>query len=145
VVGAPVNLEWDSVLEWIGSLAEVWTDIVVVDVPHADRFMILREIRTVKAEYDWLPLMVGNVQTRAGAKDVIAAGADMVVVGSGFSSCAEATELSGVGVPELSALMEVEDVASLYGRPIICDLGVRSAAVSSRLLLLGPQPSSSTP
>jgi hypothetical protein len=123
VVGALVNLEWDSVLEWIGSLAEVWTDIIVVDVPHADRFMILREIQTVKAEHDWLPL----------------------VVGSGFSSFAEATELSGVGVPELSALMEVEDVASLYGRQIICNLGVRSAAVSSRLLLLGPQPSSSTP
>ncbi|MCX6083827.1 MAG: IMP dehydrogenase [Caldiserica bacterium] len=56
--------------------------------------------------------MVGNVQTRAGAKDVIDAGAD-IVVGSGFSSFAEATELSGVGVPELSALMQVEEVASL--------------------------------
>jgi IMP dehydrogenase len=108
-----------------------------VDVPHADRITILRQIQAVKAEYDWLPLMVGNVQTRAGAKDVIDAGADIVVVGSGFSSFAEATELSGVGVPELSALMEVEDVASLYGRPIICNMGVRSAASVVKALAAG--------
>lgn len=114
----------------------MWTDIIVVDVPHADRLTILRQIQAVKAEYDWLPLMVGNVQTRAGAKDVIDAGAD-IVVGSGFSSFAEATELSGVGVPELSALMEVEDVASLYGRPIICNMGVRFAATVVKALAAG--------
>jgi IMP dehydrogenase len=136
VVGALVDLERDSVLEWIGSLAEVWTDIIVVDVPHADRLTILRQIQVVKTEYDWLPLMVGNVQTRAGAKDVIAAGAD-IVVGSGFSSFAEATELFGVGVPELSALMEVKDVASLYGRPIICNMGVRFAATVVKALAAG--------
>jgi IMP dehydrogenase len=137
VVGALVDLEREGVLEWIGSLAEVWTDVIVVDVPHADRVTILRQIQAVKAEYDWLPLMIGNVQTRAGAKDVIDAGADIVVVGSGFSSFAEATELSGVGVPELSALMEVEDVASLYGRPIVCNMGVRSAASVVKALAAG--------
>jgi len=137
VVGALVDLEREGILEYIGSLAEVWTDIIVVDVPHADRSTILRQIQAVKAEYDWLPLMVGNVQTRAGAKDVIDAGADIVVVGSGFSSFAEATELSGVGVPELSALMEVEDVASLYGRPIVCNMGVRSAASVVKALAAG--------
>ena len=89
VVGALVDLERERALEWIGSLAEVWTDIIVVDVPHADRLTILRQIQAVKAEYDWLPLMVGNVQTRAGAKDVIDAGADIVVVGSGFSYFAD--------------------------------------------------------
>ncbi len=137
VVGALVDLEREGVLEWIGSLAEVWTDVIVVDVPHADRVTILRQIQAVKAEYDWLPLMIGNVQTRAGAKDVIDAGADIVVVGSGFSSFAEATELSGVGVPELSALMEVEDVASLYGRPIVCNMGVRSSASVVKALAAG--------
>lgn len=137
VVGALVDLERDSVLQWIGSLAEVWMDIIVVDVPHAGRLAILRQIQAVKAEYDWLPLMVGNVQTHAGAKDVIDAGADIVVVGSGFSSFAEATELSGVGVPELSALMEVEDVASLYGRSIICNMGVCSAASVVKALAAG--------
>ena len=137
VVSALVDLEREGALEWIGSLAEVWTDIIVVDVPHADRLTILRQIQAVKAEYDWLPLMVGNVQTRAGAKDVIDAGADIVVVGSGFSSFAEATQLSGVGVPELSALMEVEDVASLYGRPIICNMGVHSAASVVKALAAG--------
>ncbi|MFZ2413905.1 MAG: IMP dehydrogenase [Candidatus Cryosericum sp.] len=137
VVGALVDLEREGLLEWIGSLAEVWTDVIVADVPHADRVTILRQIQAVKAEYDWLPLMVGNVQTRAGAKDVIDAGADIVVVGSGFSSFAEATELSGVGVPELSALMEVEDVASLYGKPIVCNMGVRSAASVVKALAAG--------
>ncbi|MCX6084872.1 MAG: IMP dehydrogenase [Caldiserica bacterium] len=137
VVGALVDLEREDILEYIGSLAEVWTDIIIVDVPHADRTTILRQIQAVKAEFDWLPLMVGNVQTRAGAKDVIDAGADIVVVGSGFSSFAEATELSGVGVPELSALMEVEDVASLYGRPIVCNMGVRSAASVVKALAAG--------
>jgi IMP dehydrogenase len=52
VVGALVDLEREGVLEWIGSLAEVWTDIIVVDVRHADRLAILRQIRAVKAEYD---------------------------------------------------------------------------------------------
>jgi IMP dehydrogenase len=137
VVGALVDLERDSVLEWIGSLVEVWTDIIVVDVPHAGHLAILRQIQAVEAEYDWLPLMVGNVQTRAGAKDVIDAGADIVAVGSGFSSFAEATEISGVGVPELSALMEVEDVASLYGRPITCNMGVCSAASVVKALAAG--------
>jgi len=137
VVGALVDLEREGAVEWIGSLAEVWTDIIVVDVPHADHLTILRQIQAVKAEYDWLPLMVGNVQTRAGAKDVIDAGADIIVVGSGSSSFTEATELSGVGVPELSALMEVEDVASLYGRPIICNMGVRSPASVVKALAAG--------
>ncbi|MGB9666997.1 MAG: IMP dehydrogenase [Candidatus Cryosericum sp.] len=137
LVGALVDLERNDIIEWIGSLAEVWTDVIVVDVPHADRVGFLQKIQAVKAEYDWLPLMVGSVQTRAGAKDVIDAGADIVVVGSGFSSLAEATQISGVGVPELSALMEVEDVASLYGKPIICNLGVRSAASVVKALAAG--------
>jgi IMP dehydrogenase/GMP reductase len=135
VVAALVDLERDNALEWTGSLAQVWTDIIVVDVPHADRLTILGQMQAMKAEYDWLPLMVGNVQTHAGGKDVIDAGADIVV--SGFSSFAEATELSGVGVHELSAFMEVEDVASLYGRPIICNMGVRSAASVVKALAAG--------
>jgi IMP dehydrogenase len=137
LVGALVDLERADIIDWVGSLAEVWTDIIVVDTPHADRVALLQKIQVVKAEYDWLPLMVGSVQTRAGAKDVIDAGADIVVVGSGSSSLAEATELSGVGVPELSALMEVEDVASLYGKPIICNLGVRSTASVVKALAAG--------
>jgi IMP dehydrogenase len=137
LVGALVDLERADIIDWVGALAEVWTDIIVVDTPHADRVALLQKIQVVKAEYDWLPLMVGSVQTRAGAKDVIDAGADIVVVGSGSSSLAEATELSGVGVPELSALMEVEDVASLYGKPIICNLGVRSTASVVKALAAG--------
>ncbi len=137
LVGALIDLERDGLLEWIGSLAEVWTDIIVVDVPHADRLAILHQIQAVKAEYDWLPLMVGNIQTRAGAKDVLDAGADIVVVGSGFSSFAEATELSGVGMPEFSAIMEVQDVASLYGRPIVCNMDVRSPASVVKALAAG--------
>lgn len=137
VVGALVDLEREAALEWIGSLAEVWTDIIVVDVWHADHLAILRQIQAVKAEHDWLQLMAGNVQTRAGAKDVIDAGTDTIVVGNGFSSFAEATELSGVGVPGLSALMDVEDVASLYGRPIICSMGVCSTASVVKALAAG--------
>lgn len=137
LVGALVDLEREDIIEWIGMLAEVWADIIVVDTPHADRAALLQVIQTVKAEYDWLPLMVGSVQTRAGAKDVIDAGADIVVVGSGSSSLAEATELSGVGVPELSALMEVEDVASLYGKPIVCNLGVHSTASAVKAFAAG--------
>jgi len=137
IVGALVDLERDDIIEWIGLLAEVWTDVIAVDVPHADHAGLLEKIRAVKAEYDWLTLMVGSVQTRAGAKDVIDAGADIVVVGSGSSSLTEATELSGVGVPEFSALVEVEDVASLYGRPIVCNLGVRSSASVVKALAAG--------
>ena len=137
LVGALVDVDRENLLEWIGSLAEVWTDVVVVDVPHADHLAILHRIEAIKAEYDWLPLMIGSVQTRAGAKDVIDAGADIVVVGSGVSSLAEATELSGVGMPELSALMEVEDVASLYDKPIICNMGVRSPANVVKALAAG--------
>ncbi|MCE5193183.1 MAG: IMP dehydrogenase [Candidatus Cryosericum sp.] len=137
IVGALVDLERDDIIEWIGLLAEVWTDVIAVDVPHADHAGLLEKIRAVKAEYDWLTLMVGSVQTRAGAKDVIDAGADIVVVGSGSSSLTEATELSGVGVPEFSALVEVADVASLYGRPIVCNLGVRSSASVVKALAAG--------
>jgi IMP dehydrogenase len=137
LVGALVDVDREDLLEWIGSLAEVWTDVVVVDVPHADRLAVLHRIQAVKAEYDWLPLMIGSVQTRAGAKDVIDAGADIVVVGSGVSSLAEATELSGVGMPELSALMEVADVASLYDKPIICNMDVRSPANVVKALAAG--------
>jgi len=136
-VGAVIDVEQEGVLERIGMLAEVWTDIIVVDVPHADRLSILQQIRMIKAEYDWMPLMVGSVETRAGAKDVIDAGADIVLVGRGSSSLAEATELSGVGVPELSALMEAEDVASLYGKPVVCNLGVETAASAVKALAAG--------
>jgi IMP dehydrogenase len=136
-VGAVVDVEHEGVLERIGMLAEVWTDVIVVDVPHADRLTVLQQIRMIKAEYDWMPLMVGSVETRAGAKDVIDAGADIVVVGRGSSSLAEATELSGVGVPELSALMEAEDVASLYGKPVVCNLGVETAASAVKALAAG--------
>jgi IMP dehydrogenase len=137
LVGALIDVERDGLLEWIGSLAEVWVDIVVVDVPHADRLNVLHQIQAVKAEYDWLPLMVGNIQTRAGAKDVFDAGADVVVVGGGFSSFVEATERSGVGMPELTALMEVQDVASLYGRPIVCNMDVHSPASVVKALAAG--------
>ena len=136
-VGAVIDVEQEGVLEHIGMLAEVWTDVIVVDVPHADRLTILQQIRMIKAEYDWMPLMVGSVETRAGAKDVIDAGADIVLVGRGSSSLAEATELSGVGVPELSALMEAEDVASLYGKPVVCNLGVETAASAVKALAAG--------
>lgn len=128
VVGALIDLERPGLSEWVGSLAEVAADVLIVETPQADRLSVLHRIEEVKREYDWMPVMIGNVQTRAGAKDVIDAGADIVVVGSGVTSFTEATEVSGIGVPELSALMEVEDVASLYDKPIVCNMDVHTPA-----------------
>lgn len=137
LVAALLDFEHPGLLEWISSLAEVSADLLMADLPQADRLSVLHLVEAVKRDYDWMPLMIGNVETRSGAKDLIDAGADVLLVGSGVSSYEEATKISGIGAPELSGLMEVEDVASLYGRPIVCNMGISTPAGIIKALAAG--------
>ena len=123
-VAAAVGASEDD-MERARLLCEAGVDILVVDTAHGHSAGVLSQVRRLRAHFDGIDIVGGNIATAAGARALIAAGVDGVKVGIGPGSICTTRIVAGVGVPQLSAIWEVAGVCEDAGVPVIADGGVR--------------------
>lgn len=123
-VGAAVGVTPDT-LDRVSALVEVGVDAVFVDTAHGHSLGVISTIKLIKSKYPNLQVIAGNIATGSAAEALIEAGADGLKVGIGPGSICTTRIIAGVGVPQLSAVMNVAKVAQKYDIPIIADGGIK--------------------
>lgn len=118
-------------------LVEAGVDVIVVDTAHGHSQRVLNAVEQVKKQTNHVQIIAGNVATREGVRALIDAGADAVKVGIGPGSICTTRVVAGVGVPQLSAVMEAADEASKDDVPVIADGGVKSSGDIAKALAAG--------
>lgn len=122
--GAAVGIT-ANVMERVKALVEAKVDVIVIDSAHGHSQNIFNTLKMIKAEYPELQVIAGNVATGAATRDLIEAGADAVKVGIGPGSICTTRVVAGIGVPQITAIMDCYEVAKEYGVPIIADGGIK--------------------
>lgn len=119
------------------ALIAAGVDVIVVDTAHGHSKGVLDSIRTIKEIHKAVQIIGGNVATAEGAEALIKAGADAVKVGIGPGSICTTRIVAGVGVPQLSAIMDVVKTAGKYGVPIIADGGIKFSGDLAKAIAAG--------
>jgi len=132
-VGAAVSVHD---YERIEALIAADVDIIVVDTAHGHSQNVIDTLRKIKTEYD-IDVIAGNIATAEAAKDLIEAGANAVKVGIGPGAICTTRVISGVGVPQVSAIMNCAEVAESDGIPVIADGGVRQSGDITKAIAAG--------
>lgn len=122
--GAAVGIT-ANVMERVKALVEAKVDVIVIDSAHGHSANIFNTLKKIKAEYPDLQVVAGNVATGDATRDLIEAGADAVKVGIGPGSICTTRVVAGIGVPQVSAIMDCYEVAKEYGVPVIADGGIK--------------------
>jgi len=122
--------------ERIESLINAGVDVVVVDTAHGHSENVIDTIKEIRKRYD-IQLIAGNIATGQAATDLIDAGADALKVGIGPGSICTTRVISGVGVPQVTAIMNVAAVADPAGVPIIADGGIRYSGDITKAIAAG--------
>lgn len=135
-VAAGIGITAD-VIERSRALVDAGVDAVVLDSAHGDSAGVVAALRKVKAEFPELDVVVGNIATAEAASRLIEAGADALKVGIGPGSICTTRVVSGVGVPQISAIYEVSKAAEGSGVPVIADGGMRYSGDVVKALAAG--------
>ncbi|MDE6295215.1 MAG: IMP dehydrogenase [Muribaculaceae bacterium] len=123
-VAAGVGVTSDT-LERVSALVEAGVDAVVIDTAHGHSANVVNTLKSVKAAFPQLDVLVGNIATAEAAEYLVKAGADGIKVGIGPGSICTTRIVAGVGVPQLTAIFNAAKVAHSYGVPVIADGGLR--------------------
>ena len=122
--GAAIGVT-ENVVERAGALLAVGADFLVLDSAHGHSKNIVECLKKIKKAYPDAQIIAGNIATGAAARDLIEAGADAVKVGIGPGSICTTRIVAGIGVPQISAIFDVYEVAKEYGIPVIADGGIK--------------------
>ncbi|MCI5545745.1 MAG: IMP dehydrogenase [Clostridiales bacterium] len=122
--GAAVGVTKDT-LERVAALVDAKVDIITLDTAHGHSAGVIDSVRMVKNAFPNLPIIAGNVATAAATADLFEAGADVVKVGIGPGSICTTRVVSGIGVPQFTAICDCAEAAEKYGRAIIADGGIK--------------------
>ncbi len=125
-VGAAVGVTGDME-ERVDRLLKAGADLIVVDTAHAHSKRVIECVENIRNNFNKCELVAGNVATKEGAERLIKAGVDGIKVGIGPGSICTTRIVAGVGVPQLSAIMECRKVAESYDIPIIADGGIKNS------------------
>ncbi|MFM2299953.1 MAG: hypothetical protein RIR98_1561, partial [Bacteroidota bacterium] len=136
VVGAAVGVTADT-LERVSALVAVGVDVIAIDTAHGHSKGVIDEVKRVKAAFPDLQIIAGNIATGAAAKALAEAGADAVKVGVGPGSICTTRIIAGIGMPQLSALMEAAQALEGTGVPVIADGGIRYSGDIVKALVAG--------
>ncbi|MCT4582279.1 MAG: IMP dehydrogenase [Flavobacteriales bacterium] len=123
-VAAAVGVTYDTI-ERVEALANAGVDAVIIDTAHGHTKGVIEVLKKVKQQFPNIDVVVGNIATGAAAKALADAGADAVKVGIGPGSICTTRIIAGVGVPQLSAVINVAEGLAGYNVPIIADGGIR--------------------
>lgn len=135
-VGAGVGVTGD-LMDRVDALVKALVDVVVVDTAHGHSDGVMNAVRQIRAKYPDLQIIAGNIVTGEAALDLVKAGVDAVKVGIGAGSICTTRMIAGVGVPQISAVMEVYKALKDTGVPIISDGGVKQTGDVSKAIAAG--------
>ena len=135
-VGAAAGVG-EEALERIERLIAANVDVVVIDTAHGHSDGVIQTVRKIKKKYPNLELIAGNVATAEGTKSLIDAGADGVKVGVGPGSICTTRVIAGVGVPQMTAIMDCANEAMKSGVPVIADGGIKYSGDITKALAGG--------
>ena len=134
--GAAVGITANC-LDRVKALVEAKVDVIVLDSAHGHSENVLRCVRMIKEAYPDLQVIAGNVATGEGTKALIEAGVDAVKVGIGPGSICTTRIVAGIGVPQISAIMDAYEVAKEYNIPIIADGGIKYSGDMTKAIAAG--------
>lgn len=135
-VGVAIGVRSEE-MERAAACIEEGADLLVVDVAHGHADHVVEMVQNLKKEFPHIPLIVGNVATPQGVCDLAKAGAEAVKVGIGSGSICITRLVTGVGVPQLTAIAECAQAGKELGVPIIADGGIRNAGDLTKALAAG--------
>ena len=134
--GAAVGIT-SNVMDRVAALVEAKVDVIVIDSAHGHSKNIIETVKKIKAAYPGLQVIAGNIATGAAAKALIEAGVDAVKVGIGPGSICTTRVVAGIGVPQITAIMDCYEVAKEYGIPVIADGGIKFSGDMTKAIAAG--------
>ncbi|OOM11379.1 IMP dehydrogenase [Clostridium saccharobutylicum] len=126
-----------NMMERIDALVKAQVDVIVLDTAHGHSQGVLEAVKKIKEVYPDLQVIAGNVATAEAVEDLIKAGADCVKVGIGPGSICTTRVVAGVGVPQLTAVMDCAEMGRKYGIPVIADGGLKYSGDVVKALAAG--------
>jgi IMP dehydrogenase len=136
LVGAAISIANNNI-ERARLLVKAGVDVLTIDSAHGDSLNVINAIKKLKKTFPKIQLIAGNIATKSGAQHLIAAGVDALKVGIGPGSICTTRIISGVGVPQLTAIADVYEVASKKQIPIIADGGIKYSGDITKALAAG--------
>ncbi|APF25702.1 inosine-5'-monophosphate dehydrogenase [Clostridium sporogenes] len=141
--GAAVGITKDM-MERVDALVKAQVDIITVDTAHGHSKGVIEGVKKIKEKYPDIQIIAGNVATAEATRDLINAGADCIKIGIGPGSICTTRVVSGVGVPQLTAVMDCVEEANKYGISVVADGGikysgdiVKSLAAGAKAVMMG--------
>ncbi len=135
-VGAAVGVRSDT-LERVEELKKAGVDVIVIDTAHGHSKGVIEMLKKIKKKFPELDVIAGNVATGEATLELIKAGADAVKVGIGPGSICTTRVVTGVGVPQITAIMNCAEVAMKYKIPIIADGGIKQTGDVAKAIAAG--------
>ena len=136
LVGAAVGTGHDY-LERAEALVAAQVDLIAIDTAHGHSANVLRVVETLRNKYPNVEIMAGNVATAEATEDLIKAGADLVKVGIGPGSICTTRVISGVGVPQVTAIMDCAEAADKHGVRVVADGGIKYSGDITKAIAAG--------
>ena len=124
LAGAAVGTSKDT-LDRVAALVDAKVDVIAVDSAHGHSQNVVEIVKKIKNSYPDIKVIAGNVATAEGTKDLIRAGADIVKVGMGPGSICTTRIIAGIGVPQITAIMDCAEEADKFGVKVIADGGIK--------------------
>jgi IMP dehydrogenase len=135
-VGAAIGVG-DDRLERTEALLKAGADVILIDTSHGHTKNVIETVQELKATFPNIELIAGNVATAKGAEDLINAGVDAVKIGIGPGSICTTRIVAGIGVPQVSAIMNCKSVANKTGVPLIADGGIKFSGDLTKAIAAG--------
>ncbi|MFA5832396.1 MAG: IMP dehydrogenase [Bacteroidota bacterium] len=134
-VGAAVGVTGDTI-ERVDALVKAGVDVVIIDTAHGHSKGVIEMLKKVKSKFT-IDVIAGNVGTAEATKDLIKAGADCIKIGIGPGSICTTRVVAGVGVPQVTAVMECASMAKKYRVPVIADGGIKQTGDIAKAIAAG--------
>jgi IMP dehydrogenase len=135
-VGAAVGAGGETMRQ-VKALVEAGVDVVVVDTAHGHSTAVLETVEKIRRKYSGLQIIAGNIATASGTRDLIKAGASAVKVGIGPGAICTTRVIAGIGVPQVTAILDCAEVAAKAGIPIIADGGIKFSGDITKAIAAG--------
>jgi IMP dehydrogenase len=136
LAGAAVGVT-ANMMERVDALVKVKVDVVVLDTAHGHSKNVINAVNEIKTKYPDLQVIAGNVATAEATVDLIKAGADAIKVGIGPGSICTTRVVTGIGVPQVTAIIDCAEAAKVYGIPVIADGGIKYSGDITKALAAG--------